>query len=80
MTVHLLQGDRAGTIHLTADDRALIQAMLHSSDDKAADTLWFRYAGPDHLAFNNDFVKYGMTSLQPQKGFTHSESCAKLRA
>ena len=33
--------------------------MLHSSDDDAADSLWFSYAGADHMAFNNDFPATG---------------------
>ncbi|HEV7907737.1 MAG TPA: tat pathway signal sequence, partial [Pseudonocardiaceae bacterium] len=55
---------------LSDHDRSLIQAMLHSSDDGAADELWYRYAGEDHMAFNDDFPRYGLTSLQPQKGFS----------
>lgn len=70
IAVDLFLRDRAGTINLTAADRGLIEAMLHSSDDDAADSLWFDYAGADHLAFNRDFLRYGMTSLQPQRGFT----------
>ncbi|HWC84078.1 MAG TPA: tat pathway signal sequence [Pseudonocardiaceae bacterium] len=70
MTVNLFLRDRAGQISLSADDRSLIQKMLHSSDDDAADTLWFKYAGADHMAFNNAFPTYGMTSLQPERGFT----------
>lgn len=71
MTVDLFLRDQAGTVTLSTEDRSLIKAMLHSSDDKAADTLWFRYAGDDHLSFNNAFPKYGMTSLAPQKGFSN---------
>ena len=71
MVVDLFLRDRAGDITLTGNDRALIQAMLHSSDDKAADSLWFAYAGDDHMAFNRDFPRYGMTSLQPQRGFSN---------
>ena len=70
MTVNLFQRDKAGQITLSAADRDLIQRMLNSSDDKAADTLWFKYAGADHMTFNNAFTTYGMTSLQPQKGFS----------
>jgi hypothetical protein len=70
MVVNLLLRDRSGEISLSTEDRSLIDAMLHSSDDNAADTLWFRYAGDDHLTFNNAFPAYGMTSLQPQKGFS----------
>lgn len=70
MTVNLFERDRAGTIALSGSDRALIQAMLHSSDDDAANALWFKYAGADHMTFNNAFVRYGMTSLQPQRGYS----------
>jgi len=71
MTVDLFLRDRAGGISLSTEDRSLIQAMLHSSDDNAADTLWFRYAGDDHMAFNNAFPGYGLTSLAPQRGFSN---------
>ena len=47
-------------------------AMLHSSDDDAADTLWSRYSGADHQAFNADFPAYGLTGLQPQCGFSRT--------
>jgi hypothetical protein len=70
MTVNLFLRDKAGQITLSAADRGLIQSMLNSSDDKAADSLWFKYAGADHMAFNNAFPTYGLTSLQPQKGFS----------
>jgi hypothetical protein len=70
MVVDLFTRDRAGEISLTEDDRTLITAMLHSSDDDAANTLWRRYSGADHMAFNNAFADYGMTSVEPQKGFT----------
>ncbi len=70
MVVDLLRRDRAGAIALTADDRTLMAAMLHSSDDDAADTLWARYSGADHRAFNDDFPGYGLTDLAPQQGFS----------
>lgn len=70
MVVNLFERDRAGTITLSNSDRELIQAMLHSSDDDAADTLWYKYAGADHMAFNDAFSRYGMTSLQPQRGYS----------
>ena len=70
MVVDLFTRDHAGEITLTRDDRALIQSMLHSSNDQAADELWYRYAGRDHTAFNDNFPAYGMTSLRPQKGYT----------
>ncbi|HEX5408119.1 MAG TPA: tat pathway signal sequence [Pseudonocardiaceae bacterium] len=71
MTVDLFLRDRAGAISLTSGDRDLIQRMLHSSDDNAADSLWFKYAGADHMTFNNDFARYGLTSLSPKRGYTH---------
>jgi hypothetical protein len=71
MTIDLFRRDAAGSISLTSGDRTLIQRMLHSSDDDAADTLWFKYAGVDHLTFNDDFARFGMTSLSPKRGYTH---------
>lgn len=70
MTVDLFLRDRAGSITLSAGDRTLIQEMLHSSDDNAADALWFKYSGTDHMTFNNDFPRYGMTGLSPKSGYT----------
>jgi hypothetical protein len=71
MVVDLLTRQRAGTVSLSSDDQRLIAAMLHSSDDDAADTLWSRYGGADHQAFNTDFPRYGMIDLRPQRGFTN---------
>lgn len=70
MVVDLLTRADAGQLTLTDDDRRLMSAMLHSSDDDAADTLWARYSGPDHMAFNRNFPNYGMTDLAPQRGFS----------
>ena len=70
MVVDLFTRNRNGEISLSDADRELIQRMLHRSDDDAADTLWHRYAGADHLAYNDDLPQYGMTSLQPQEGYT----------
>jgi hypothetical protein len=70
MVVDLLTRDHAGEITLTAVDRTLIQSMLHSSDDHAADTLWHRYAGDDHMTYNDNFPAYGMTGLHPEKGYS----------
>lgn len=70
MVVDLFTRERNGAITLTADDRSLIRAMLHTSDDEAADSLWFKYAGADHMTFNNDFPRYGLTGLRPQSGYT----------
>jgi hypothetical protein len=70
MVVDLLTRQRAGTIALSNSDRGLMAAMMHSSDDDAADTLWAHYGGGDHRAFNADFPRYGMTDLAPQRGFS----------
>jgi hypothetical protein len=72
MVVDLLSRQRAGSITLTDADNRLMSAMLHSSDDDAADTLWSRYGGADHQAYNTDFPAYGMTGLRPQRGFTNT--------
>lgn len=45
--------------------------MLHTSDDDAADALWYRYAGDDHQAFNRRFPTYGLTDLKPVAGFSN---------
>ncbi|MEU0880224.1 tat pathway signal sequence [Lentzea sp. NPDC005914] len=67
MVVNLLERNRSGKIKLTTDDRRLMTAMLHSSDDEAADALWKKYTG---TTFNAAFPKYGMTDLVPQKGYS----------
>ncbi|WP_109639950.1 tat pathway signal sequence [Lentzea roselyniae] len=67
MVVNLLERNRSGRIKLTGDDRRLMNAMLHSSDDDAADTLWKRYTGS---TFNAAFPKYGMTGLVAQRGYS----------
>jgi beta-lactamase class A len=70
MVVDLLTRQRAGAVALSDSDRNLMAAMMHSSDDDATDTLWARYGGPDHQAYNAAFPRYGMTDLQPQRGFS----------
>lgn len=65
IVVDLLTRHRAGTISLDDEDRDLIQAMLHWSDNDAADTLWERYNGPQLRAFNDAFPQYGLTDLRP---------------
>jgi hypothetical protein len=72
MAVDLLTRRRAGAITPTDGDDRLIAAMLHSSDDDAADTLWSRFGGADHQAYNNDFPGYGMTGLRPQRGYSNT--------
>ncbi|MBI3212291.1 MAG: serine hydrolase [Mycobacterium sp.] len=70
IAVDLLTRNRSGAIRLTPGDQQLMQAMIHSSDNDATDTLWSRYGGGDHQTFNRDFPAYGMTSLTPQRGFS----------
>lgn len=68
MSVDLLLRDRAGSITLTDADRGLIHNMLNFSDDNAADTLWFKYGGPD---FATRFPSYGLTGITFVAGFQH---------
>ena len=70
MVVDLLTRAGAGSISLTDPDREQMAAMMHSSDDDAADALWSRFGGPDHQAYNTNFPQYGMTDLRPQRGFS----------
>ncbi|HYZ66822.1 MAG TPA: tat pathway signal sequence [Mycobacterium sp.] len=70
MVVDLLIRQRAGLITLSDGDNRLTAAMLHSSDDDAADALWSRYGGADHQAYNNDFPAYGMTGLRAPRGYS----------
>jgi hypothetical protein len=70
MVVDLLTRQRIGSVSLSESDRNLMAAMMHSSDDDAADALWARYAGIDHQTYNADFPRYGMTDLKPQRGFS----------
>ncbi|WP_439663603.1 tat pathway signal sequence [Lentzea sp. HUAS TT2] len=67
MVVNLLERHRTGKIKLTTGDRSLMNAMLHTSDDDAADSLWKKFGG---TTFNAAFGKYGMTDLVPQKGYS----------
>lgn len=69
MVVNLLERHRAGRITLSAGDRTLMSAMLHTSDDDAADSLWKKYNG---TTFNAAFARYGMTDLVPQRGYSSS--------
>lgn len=68
MVADLLTREQAGTLRLTAADRDQMAAMLRSSDNEAADSLWSRYGGTDNV-FNTNFARFGMTSVRPQSGF-----------
>ncbi|MGA6166427.1 serine hydrolase [Amycolatopsis magusensis] len=61
MAVDLLLRDDSGAIELTDEDRALMHAMLNTSDNDAAHTLWNRYGGED---FATRFPSYGMTDMR----------------
>lgn len=61
----LLNRARVGAITLGPDDRALMESMLATSNDNAADILWNKYAGLDRMAFQNAFRANGMNSLVP---------------
>ncbi|HEV7450838.1 MAG TPA: tat pathway signal sequence [Pseudonocardiaceae bacterium] len=61
MVVDLLLRNDSGAIRLTAEDRDLMQKMLHSSDDDAATTLWKRYGAEDYAT---RFPSYGMIDMK----------------
>lgn len=67
MSVDLLVRDRAGKITLTATDRANIRAMLHVSDDNAADAIWRAHGRAE---FADRFPAYGVTGAQFVTGFS----------
>lgn len=66
MVVDLLVRERAGAVTLTAADQANIHAMLHTSDDTAADAVWRAHG---RAAFNNRFPAYGVTGAHFVAGF-----------
>ncbi|MFE3188233.1 tat pathway signal sequence [Nocardia sp. NPDC059240] len=69
----LLNRARVGAIQLGPDDRALMESMLATSNDNAADILWNKYAGIDRMSFNNAFRANGMTGLVPLPPTTNIE-------
>lgn len=69
MVVDLFTRQRAAEIALTSADRDLIAAMLHSSDDDAADALWTRFGGADHEEHVRDTA--GQSAAVPQPLRTH---------
>jgi hypothetical protein len=66
IAVDLLDRARVGAIGLSPQDRMLMESMLATSNDAAADLLWNKYAGWDRMAYNNAFRANGMVSLVPQ--------------
>lgn len=69
MVVDLLVRERAGALRMSGADRQHMVDMLRDSDNGAADSLWSRFGGADHQAFNANFPRYGMTDVRPQPGF-----------
>nr|WP_245720364.1 tat pathway signal sequence [Nocardia uniformis] len=61
----LLNRSRVGAINLDGGDRALLESMLATSNDNAADILWNKYSGLDRMAFQNAFRANGMGGLVP---------------
>lgn len=61
IAVDLLLRSDQGRITLTAQDRAQMHDMLHSSDNDAAHALWNRYGG--EAEFGKRFPLYGMTDM-----------------
>ncbi len=66
MAVDLLVRERTGTVKLTAADRANIRAMLHTSDDNAADAIWRAHGRSE---FSARFPTYGVTGATFVNGF-----------
>ncbi|GAB4586713.1 serine hydrolase [Nocardia sp. IFM 10818] len=69
----LLNRARIGAITLDPGDRALMESMLATSNDNAADILWNKYAGIDRMAFQNAFRANGMSGLVPLPPVTAPE-------
>nr|WP_245550410.1 tat pathway signal sequence [Nocardia niigatensis] len=69
----LLNRARVGAIQLGPDDRSLMESMLATSNDTAADILWNKFAGLDRMSFNNAFRANGMTGLVPMPPTTSIE-------
>jgi hypothetical protein len=69
MAVTLLLRNRAGVIHLTSNDWAVMHDMLHVSSDSAADDLWFKFGASFYTSF---FGRIGLASARylPQAGVT----------
>lgn len=67
LATSLLERSRAGELSLDRTARDQIDAMLHVSDDTAADALWDRFGGAALLPRFRD--RYGMTGLDFVPGF-----------
>jgi len=77
LAVTLLEQARAGTIKLTAADNARIDAMLHVSDNEAADGLWDTYADSEAVMSRWQSV-YGMSKASYVDGWERRWGFVKL--
>jgi hypothetical protein len=69
-TVALLEEDRAGQLHLDTTEHNQIAAMLSTSDDTAADSLWDRFASADPNTWMTRWQRlYGMSTASYVNGF-----------
>jgi hypothetical protein len=69
LAVALLEEDRAGQIHLDARAHNEITAMLHVSDNDAANTLWSTYVGNGYNTMMKRWnTVYGMTTAHYLSG------------
>jgi beta-lactamase class A len=77
LAVALKEQARAGTITLSQADVAGIDAMLHVSDNAAADQLWNRYASSASMMSRWQTL-YGMTTASYVDGWTNRWGFVKL--
>jgi hypothetical protein len=73
----LLEEDRAGQLTLDSAARVQIAAMLHISDNTAADHLWNRYANATSL-MSRWRTRYGMATAGYVSGFPSRWGFVKL--
>jgi hypothetical protein len=77
LAVTLLELSRSGAIALDRDDTARIDAMLHVSDNEAADELWDEYADSASM-INRWRTRYGMATASFVDGWTTRWGFVKL--
>lgn len=59
----VLRGAEIAQVPVADDDMAAMSTMLRSSDDGAANTLWYKYGGTDII--DRTTQRYGLTATQP---------------
>lgn len=59
----VLRGAEIAGVPVSAEDMESIASMLRSSDDNAANTLWYKYGGIDII--NRVTERYGLTATSP---------------